>query len=205
MIPLPEYAKIKDNYCIAYFGNCKEYLVQLRLLRPAMESFFPGIRVFLCCNDDYLYVLKNEPRILSKSDLLQDKSRFAYVRELIFNGADHPVEEIVLESDIPIRPIRELTPYRNPAGGVAALLTQCNHPVKSLTGTQTQKALQFAKDLGCDVLINQGIHGCDVVIGVECELLYEAAAQGIPIVLIPTGLGENLCKTMFPGTQILAI
>lgn len=205
MIPLPEYSKIKDNYCIAYFGHCKEYLVQLRLLRPAMESIFPGIRIFLCCNDDYLYVLKDEPRILGKTTLLQNKSQFAYIRELVFNGADHPIEEFMRESDIPIGPIRELPIYCKPTGGLAALLTQCQHPVRSITGSQTQKAIQFAKDLGCDVQINKGTELCDVVISVENELLYESASQGRPVFLIPTGLGENLCKAMFPGIQIVSI
>ena len=80
MIPLPEYVKIKDNYCIAYFGFSKEYLVQLRLLRPCMEAAFPGIQIYLCSRDDLTYLFKDEPRTLNKSTLMDNKKQFAYIR-----------------------------------------------------------------------------------------------------------------------------
>jgi hypothetical protein len=199
MIPLPEYAKIKDNYCIAYFGYSKEYLVQLRLLRPYIEEAFPGIQIYLCCKDDLTYLFKDEPRTLDKSTLMGNKKQFAYIREISYKKEIHPVEELMDESEIEIKPIST----KEGNIGSAVLLTNCCSPVKSLNHYQIKSAIQLAELKNCTIAINEPYENYDWVIGVENEQLYEAAAQGKKVTLIPTGIGENLFKKMFPFAEIV--
>lgn len=199
-IPLPEYIKVKDNYCLAYFGNSKEYLVQLRLLRPFMEKQFPGVKVFLCCKDCYFYLLKNEERILTQTELQSKKNEFAYVRELTCNMQSHPIEEFMNESSINFDPI-QICKIVKPASCV--LLTNGILPVKSLTGHQIQNAINFIKSNKIEPLINTDIDHADWVVGVENENLVLAGEMGKKISLITTGFGENLFKKMFLNCEIL--
>lgn len=200
-IPLPQYAQIKDNYCIAYFGNSKEYLVQLALLRPFMEKAFPGVKVYLSCKDDCMYILKNEERIISKTELKESRNSFGYIRELLCDMQSHPVEEFMKESNIPFGPICRTTQNE----GYAILLTNGIVPVKPLNGDQIKKAIDFIRSKGEEPVLNENVENASWVVGVECEQLYSAAAQGKKVTLIPTGFGENLFKIMFPDCQILSI
>ena len=200
-IPLPVYAQIKDNYCLAYFGNNKEILIQLKLLRPFMENTFPGVKVFIACREDALYLLKNEERIISKNELKESKNMFGYIRELLCDMQTHPVEEFMKESDIPYGPICNL----KITDGNCVLLTNGIIPVKPLNGSQIKQAIEFCKQSGQEPIINGSIEKAGWVVGVECDQLYQAAALGIKTTLIPTGFGENLFKKMFPDGQILRL
>lgn len=201
MIDLPDYAKIKDNYCISYFGYSKEYLTQLRLLRPQMEQAFPGIKVYLCCRDDLSYLFHGEPRTLVKSKLFEEKKQFAYVREISYTEGEHPVEQIFIESDIQIKPICLSTQ----GYGTANLLTNAVSPVKSLSHKQIQFALDYIKSKNCNFQINKDWNQFDWIVGVENELLYEAASSGKKVTLISNEIGENLFKKMFPKAEILNV
>lgn len=197
--PLPIYAKIKDNYCLAYFGNNKEILIQLKLLRPFMEDTFPGVKIFIACREDALYLLQDEERILTKNELKDSKNMFGYIRELLCDMQTHPVEEFMNESDIPCGPVNNL----QVTDGHCVLLTNGVIPVKSLTGVQIKKAIEYCRENGQEPIINGSIQNAGWVIGVECDQLYKAASLGIKTTLIPTGFGENLFKKMFPHGQIL--
>jgi hypothetical protein len=201
-LPLPQYAKAKDNYCIAYYGNNKEHLVQLRLLRPFMESTFPGIKVYLACREDAAYLFKGEERIFTSEELKTNKHLLAYIRELTCDMQSHPVEEFMNESAIPCGPIRKeaLSSPRCPV-----LLTNGISPVRSLNGKQIQEAIRYIRRIGGEPSINSPWESADWVIGVENEQLYEAAAAGKYVTLIPTGFGENLFNKMFPAGQILTL
>ena len=202
MIPLPEYAKIKDNYCISYNGYSKEYVVQLRLLRPSMESTFPGVQVYLSCRDEYMYLLKGEERVVSRSQLKESKNRFAYVREIYCDMTSHPVESFMNESAIPI-----LTRCSPASGEVAScvLLTACSPPVRALGSAQIKEVFEIMGSMGITPSINKPFREFDMVVGVECDELYEAGALGKHVALVPTGFGENLFKRMFPWAQILKL
>lgn len=199
-IPLPQYAKIKDNYCIAYFGNNKEHLVQLKLLRPYMENTFPGVKVYLACREDSIYLLKNEERIITREELKESKNLFGYVRELLCDMQSNPVEEFMNESGITYGPLREqqISENRN-----CVLLTNGIQPVSSLTGNQIKAAIEYIRSTGVEPVLNEKENHYGWYVGVECEQLYEAAAEGKQITLIPTGFGENMFKKMFPGIKIL--
>lgn len=201
MIGLPEYAKIKDNYCISYFGYNKEYLTQLRLLRPQMEQYFPGIKVYLCCRDELHYLFHGEPRTLVKSKLFTEKNQFAYVRELSYTEGEHPVEQLFIESEIEIKPIC----YSQSNGINANILTNGTFPVKSLSHKQIQFVINHAQSKNCHYEINKNFNNFDWIIGVENEILYEAASSGKKTTLISNGIGDNLFKKMFPKSEILNV
>lgn len=201
-VPLPYYAKIKDNYCVAYFGNSKEYLLQLKLLRPIMEAQLPGIKVYIACKSEAIYLLSGEERILTREDLQSKKNEFAYVRELSCDMQSHPIEEFMKESNLACGPIKITTPI---IATTCVLLTNAILPTKTLSGKQIQAAIDYIKQKGCEPQINGSIENADWVVGVENEDLFQAAAMGKKVTLIPTGLGENLFHAMFPKAELLTL
>ena len=201
-MPLPQYAKIKDNYCIAYFGNNKEHLIQLKLLRPYMESTFPGVKVYLSCREDSVYLFKEEERIITKEKLKENKHMFGYIRELLCDMQSNPVEEFMKESEIPYGPIHYEQKINNKK---CVLLTNGIAPVRSLNGDQIKLAISHIQNKGYDLEINEQINNAGWVVGVENEQFYQAAVDGKAVTLIPTGFGENIFKKLFPGGQILKI
>lgn len=99
MIPLSKYVRIKDKYCVAYFGTCDEYVDQLLAARPHIAKELPGIQVYIACRDEVFAKHKNQEGMLSFSQLKVEKSNFPYVREL----KDRPgniVEDFLKESNI---------------------------------------------------------------------------------------------------------
>ena len=94
MIYLPLYAKIKDRYCIGYFGPSVETLLHIKKARLIIEKALPGIEVYICCTDINHYVLKDEKRVINKSQLANN---IAYLREI----TNEPVCKLLEESNIP--------------------------------------------------------------------------------------------------------
>ena len=205
MISIPEYIKVKDKYCIVYFGESKEYIVQLRLLRPIIEKTFQGLQIYLACKDDYIYLLKDEPRILTASQLKENKNQFAYVREIFCNLNEHPVEQLLIESDISITPICESSIHVENVRGSCLLLPHAHAPTRSLNSRQISDVILHVEKQGFSVHFNKKINDFDWILGVENESLYEAAALGKRITLVPTGFGENLFRKMFPLAEILYV
>ena len=97
LIPLPLYAKIKDNYCIGYFGESQEIIDDLIKARPIIEKELPGLRLYICCADEK--ELKEE-RMFAKSELASKIKEFAYFREIV----DETAMDLLKESDIPFDP-----------------------------------------------------------------------------------------------------
>lgn len=202
-MPLPHYLSIKDNYCIAYFGSNKEYILQLSLLRPLVESKYVGLNVYICCRDDFIYLLEKEERIYCKSNL--DKNNFAYIRELKDSLDYHPIERLMKESDINCGPI--CLTKKEKKIKKTALLTNGNFPTRSLNCKQINDAIKIIENNKNEYQINPIIDrewylNFDSVMGVENEHLYKAASLGLDTTLIPTGIGENLFISMFPNNQI---
>lgn len=166
-----------------------------------MEKTFPGVKVYLACRDDCMYLLSEEDRILSKTELKDNKHLFGYVRELLCDMQSHPVESFMLESDIPCGPICE----KSNCYGDCVLLTNGVIPVKPLNGEQIKKAINYIRKNGYEPQINGDINRAGWVVGVESEQLYLAAALGKRVSLIPTGFGEKLFKKMFPQNEIIVL
>lgn len=167
-----------------------------------MEKQLPGIKVFIACKNDSMYLLRDEERILSGDDLRAKKADFAYIRELICDMESHPIENLMKESNLPCGPLEvpviDLTRH-------CVLLTNGIFPTKTLSGDQIQKAIQHIQKNGYEPEINGSIESAGWVVGVENEQLFQAAAAGKKTTLIPTGLGTRLFKEMFPKGELLTL
>lgn len=207
MIPLPEYAKIKDNYCVAYMGHSKEYLVQLKLARPFIESELPGTKVYICCRDEYMYLLSGQERILPRSELQERRSGFAYVRELLCDMASNPVEQLLNESDIPYGEVA--SPEYGPGEAeVCRVFHFGQAPTRSLDGAELKRLMSYAERRfqGKLRIENGGRYAPgEWVLGVECEATWDAASNGLPVTIVRTGFGENMFSKMFPKCEIISV
>ena len=101
MIGFEQYAKVKDKYCICYFGYQDEFLVQLRRIKPLIESALPGIQIHLGCKDDKIHLIADcNPLKLSESKLR--RKDYAHIREMSYNGVSHPVKDLLRECGVAI-------------------------------------------------------------------------------------------------------
>ena len=209
---LTEYVKIKDNYCICYFGHQTAYLVQLRILRPFIEQALPKLRLYICCNDEYLYLFEDEPRIVAHSQI--DKKQFAFIRELVANK-DHVIENLLKESDIAIPAL----PQTN-KDGVCLILPEGIPPVKSVSVQMLEK---YARLRGLEpIVVGSDVNAsmqsivyrpkgeerlrlakqAKIAIGVECDLLYLTGFYGGRTVLMSNSCGLDFYRKLFPDGNI---
>jgi hypothetical protein len=201
--PLTHYAQVKHNYCLAYFGHMKEFLVQLKALKPIIENQFKGIKLFLACRDDFMPSLTGISNVVKQSEIGKIKTQFAYIRELTTDLIKHPVLELLLESKIEI-PSNAFPVCRT--GNKCVIITKGNCPPTSpLTQIQIQKAIALAASKGYEAMIDKEIEDASWVIGVESDNLYQAGIWGAKTSLIPTGIGTELYKKMFPAGTILCL
>ena len=196
-IPLPKYAEIKDKYCISYYGNCNEYLVQLKLLRPKIEETFPGLQVYIACKPEAFYILNKEKNIVYGQF---NKEDYAYVRELNCDMKTHPVEELMTESNIEF-PIFNTS--RNNLGN-CMIYTKGNLPTKNMTEKDVAYCVDLADKRGWKHSIDKEITDETWIISVENEKLFEYGATGkYALTLVNKGIGENIFKKLFPVHEIL--
>jgi hypothetical protein len=204
MIDFPKYAQIKDRYCVCYFGQSDEYVLQLALLKPLIESKYQGLKLYLGCKDETVDKLKlDQAQILKLSDLRSRRLEFGHMREIKFDGKNHPIEVFAKECDLPnyavCQKIQDEKTIR------CVIITQGAYPTVSLNQNQTDYLVKITKQLGFSPEINTTIENSGLVIGVESFDLFKAASQGIETKLISTGLGSNLYSMMFPHGEILKI
>lgn len=191
-----KYAKIKNNYCICYLGNSDEYLVQLRLLLPILESKFPGLKIHLMGKDDKIDLLGQNG--IKFSDLRHLKSHFAHINYIKYNGNTHPIEDLLNESPCVVSE-KILNPTTR-----CAIITQGNYPVVPINQHIISRLKTMAQKRGFDVEIDPSdVNDTGLVVGVESTGLFEAAGRGIETILVPTGPGARLYKRMFPNGVVL--
>ena len=200
MISFAKYASIKDKYCICYFGHVDEYLVALRLVRPIIERKYPGLRLHFGCKDDKAHHLHG-CEILKVSEIKARREDFAHVRELKYNGKDHPVEQLMDECDIPDWTVRSSTAETR--GDKCVIVSKSDYPTKPLETRQIDLLKKKAKGLGHIPLLNEPWKGAGVVMGVESVDLLESAAAGAITYLVPNGVGTRLYKRLFPFLEVV--
>jgi hypothetical protein len=216
----PQYAKIKDNYCCLYLGNNAEYVVQLKILRPSIEKQLPGLKLYIACRDSLFYLLENEPRVIRSSEVDSFKHKFAYVREIVFKNS-HPILDFMEESNLEIESIQS----KNLSSGIGLICPEGLMPTKPLTENNVEYLKTWVKQQGFSpVVVGSDIHAtlnidyrpcgkekidqineASMVVGVENEYLFLAGSLGKATVLVPTGLGTNLYKKLFPKNKIMKI
>lgn len=196
MTPLREYTKIKDSYCISYFGNCNEYIIQLYLLIPSIEKQYPGLDFYIACKEDQKALCPKSHKVITQEQL--KKAKFGYVKSFNCNMRSHPIESFLKENEIPL----EMEPIQiNKTQGPIVLSTKSRLPTKPPKEQEIEKIIK--KFPG--ILINEKETEASLLVSVENEYLYLAASKGVPTILIPTGFGENLYKRMFSNGQIWEI
>jgi hypothetical protein len=182
---------VKDRYCIYYVGFCNEYLLILYYLRPAIEAELPGIQIYLCGNN-----LPPGNRIFELSELEAKRKEMAYVRELTCDLVHHPVEELLKESSLTLK--YWMPPAIKLCRNNCIICPDGKIPTKSLTSKQIEKIkLTTHGEVGDD------IENKDWIVGVENEQLFKAAFNGVRTTLVPTGVGTNLYKKLFPRGEIM--
>ena len=195
--PFPKYAIVKNNYCICYFGNCNEYLIQLKYLRSIIEKELPGIKIYIGFKDGLHGLLEGESNIVPNDVLKIKKKKYAYIRELKCNMVDHPVWELLKESNIspsiPDVPLPDKTIK-------CVISSRGVLPTKSLSEAQISKIKSIYQAKGYAIEVDGNIDGAGCVVGVESVSLFQAAFLGIETALVPTGIGTDLYKSLFPNT-----
>ena len=201
MIEFPRFAKIKDNYCVCYFGPSDEYLIQLSLARPVLERNYPGVNVYLGCRDDVAHLLGKD-RVLLISEMKVRKREFCHISELKYDGKNHPVLQLLESSQTSISPIR-----RQPREHTnqCVIISNGSYPTRNLKEKEVEVLKKTANSRGLEPVVNGAVNDAALVIGVESVGLFRAVKMGIPTALVPTGCGTPLYKMMAPEGQILNI
>jgi hypothetical protein len=199
MIPFTKYAKIKDNYCVAYLGLCNEYLLLLNYFVPKLEVLYPGINIYLCCRDEYLPILTH-PRSFPISLLKQKKEELVYVKEIVYDGNGHPIETFLIQSGLTISPVPIATPVRTTR---AVILTKGNFPTNNLNTQETEWLMLKSKEMGFTPELDVPVDNAGYVLGVECYEMYRAGFAGIKTALVNNGVGTEFYKKLFLDTDIL--
>jgi len=196
-IPFPEYAAIKDECCICYFGNHAELMIQLKYLRPRIEEAGPGINIHLCVKSDFADMLAGEKNILFMHNILENKKRFAYLKEILFDMNTHPIQALLEESEIKINKFKPI----KTGNKKAIILSKGQPPTRSLSEEEVAKLKKSLQNKGYEV-IDGNWKDAGIVAGVECSNLYEAAFNQVPTILIPTGIGTEFYHTVIEGNVL---
>jgi hypothetical protein len=203
MIEFSKYCQIKDNFCICYFGSSYEYILQIIFLKPFIEEKYKGIKIFIGCNDHAYNFFKDYKFTLSYSDLLKRKLDFAYIKELKFDGTIHPLEFFIKESEIENYIVCNKNNTENTSS--CSIITKGNYPTISLNEKQINILKNIASQSGFVAEIDAPVENSGLVMGVESFSLFKAASLGIKTKLVPTGLGTNIYKKMFPEGEIIDV
>jgi len=100
-IPLTHYVRIKNNYCVGYFGSDKNVILKLIKSRPIIEKELPGVRIYIACNEEMSEILAGEVRVVYGPEVYDLRDKVAHFREL---ELDETVEDLLNESNIPFSP-----------------------------------------------------------------------------------------------------
>lgn len=196
MLLLPDYRKIKDKYCLSYFGHCADYLVQLKYLRPLIKEKYPGLQIFIICRQEDAHIFKQESDVIFV-DFIASKNFYGCINDIRCNMRDHPVELLIKDL---IAPTFETT-IKIPT--LAYISNRTFLPTKKLKDDELTLVKNKIKRV-CEVSDNF-TEQVDWVVGVESEILFEAAFKGLKTSLIPSGIGTNFYKSLFPRGEIFSL
>lgn len=96
--PFTQYVDIKDNYCLAYFGEDEIMLDKIYQAKQYIEKELPGLKIFILCKD--LFKVKYDlPDFIFESKMAEYKGKMACFRNL---EKKEDLFAILIESKIPI-------------------------------------------------------------------------------------------------------
>ena len=168
-----KYCKIKNNYCICYFGASKEYLTILKILRPSIEKHFNGLNLYIGHLKSDAYLLENESNLLCDIDIKSNRHNFAHIYELTYDNTNvHPIEKLIEEIGLDNYKInKDIINHTN----ICTIITKGSYPNKSLTDEQIEKIKKRFNSEGFKINIDGEITNQGIFVGVESVKLFEAA------------------------------
>lgn len=202
--PLPDYAKIKDKYCICYTGNNIEYIVQLLYLRPHIEEELPGIQIYIGYPSRHEHLVEGHARVVRAEDIDPKKREYAYIRQIRCDQISHPVENLLEESRLTLPTLETPTLVQTEIKR-CAIYPKGGLPTKWLTQQQTDNLFHLCRGKGYQPVLEGDLETVGWVIGVENAPLFQAACKGIKTSLVPTGVGTRLYQRLFPTGEILKL
>lgn len=193
------YMKIKDRVCISYMGHSPEYLIQLRMLRKDIEKEFPGVLFHFVCKEQYLPYLQGD-KSYSSSIIESD---YSYTIRISYDGnkSIHPILSLIQESRISVQ--KKASAKSITTNGI--ICPEGNFPINSLSADSIPKLKRWMLGRGFNpVVVGTSINetklpidkrpsipdriqmarSAGFVLGVECDMLYEAVDAGIPTAII---------------------
>lgn len=192
-------------------------------IRKQIQRQYPELRIFIACSDNLFFWIENEPDVIRQSEIKDRLTEFAYIRQIeTSSGSNHPLLEILTESNINIQPIPIRKLQRQ--FGNCLICPNGSYPTQPMPNVEKYKS--YARQHGFNpVIVGSDTHqtykafdinpsghdklavinNADWVIGVENEYLFTAGIQGVPVSLVPTGIGTNLFKALFRTGEILSL
>lgn len=98
-VPFTQYLESKDNYCLGYFGEDKDFLNKILDARRYIERELPGLQVFIACKDVFQEIVENRANIILESKMTEYKGKMAHFCKL---EEKEDLKSLLLESKIPI-------------------------------------------------------------------------------------------------------
>lgn len=96
VVPFTQYLESKDNYCLGYFGEDKDFLNKILEARHYIERELPGLRVFIVCKD---YLKPAGENIIIESWMPAFKGKMAHFCKL---EEKEDLKALLSDSKIPI-------------------------------------------------------------------------------------------------------
>ena len=81
-VPFTQYLEIKDNYCLAYFGDDKAVLNKIIKAREYIEKDLKGLNLFIACKDLFKNVVHGKRNIIIESRMPEYKWKMAHMCNL---------------------------------------------------------------------------------------------------------------------------
>ena len=195
MVALSHYAKIINNIGFCYFGHAPEYVVALNYLLPIIRQKYPELTISLYVRDEFVCFGGSPESAL-------ERAHYAIIKEFKIDPAgDHVIFTFIKDAGLsfPTLPITS-------TGTTCLICPHAVFPASSFTPSQIETLVRIAHDRGYHPKVAASTDEIDSaawVVGAENEYVFLAAARGIRSVLMPSGPGTELYRTMFPHGEIL--
>lgn len=207
-VSFPQYVRVKDKYCCHYLGDSPEYVALLGMLKPQIEQQLPGLELYVYCNKNLHYLLKDVPEDFKESD-------YAYVRKIYNNHNKHSLLTLMEESGLDIKPVNTAV---TKSRGLCLVCPEGIFPTKSIdpeplvakAKAEGYVPVVLGSDVHYSLNINVRPSGKEKlnyvseatwVIGVENEYLVLAAEKGIRTTFVGGGVGWALYSKLFPNME----
>lgn len=185
-IDFNKFVKTKNNFYLAYFGPCHEYVEQLLFIKPFIEQQY-NVNIHIVCRDELQSIYKN---IITQSNFdnnLIIKNR--NYKEIKSNLREHPIELLINENNVIIPDVID---NKNSNSNICIIYPNGIIPTKKLNDLEIELLINFCSMQGYTVEINKDSREAGWVVGVENLSLFQAAFSGIKTTLIDVGIGTNL-------------